>query len=182
MAKQVAKTYGEALFMMAVEDGKSDSYLEEVTGILAILEENPDFEQLMKHPKISKVEKEEIVENVFKGNVSKEMTGFLKLVVSKERYGEIKNIFSYFVDKMKEEKKIGVAYVTCAVALDEARKKAVEDKLLATTGYKKMEMHYEVNESLIGGMVIRIGDRIVDSSVRTKIEEMKKQLLQIQLG
>ena len=182
MAKQVAKTYGEALFMMAVEDGKSDSYLEEVTGILAILEENPDFDALMKHPKISKLEKEEIVENVFKENVSKEMTGFLKLVVSKERYGEIRNIFHYFIDKMKEEKKIGVAHVTCAVALDDARKKAVEDKLLATTDYKKMEMHYNVDESLIGGMVIRIGDRIVDSSVRTKLEEMKKTLLQIQLG
>ena len=128
------------------------------------------------------VEKEEIVENVFRDNVSREMTGFLKLVVSKERYGEIRNIFHYFIDKMKEEKKIGVAYVTCAVALDDARKKAVEDKLLETTDYKKMEMHYDVDEGLIGGMVIRIGDRIVDSSVRTKIEEMKKTLWQIQLG
>ena len=75
-----------------------------------------------------------------------------------------------------------MAYVTCAVALDDARKKAVEDKLLETTDYKKMEMHYDVDEGLIGGMVIRIGDRVVDSSVRTKIEEMKKTLLQIQLG
>ena len=182
MAKQVAKTYGEALFMMAVEDGKSDSYLEEVTGILAILEENPDFDALMKHPKISKLEKEEIVENVFKENVSKEMTGFLKLVVSKERYGEIRNIFHYFIDKMKEEKKIGVAYVTTAMELSEAQKKAVEAKLLETAGYKEMEIHYSVDSAIIGGMIIRINDRVVDSSVRTKLEEMKKTLLQIQLG
>ncbi len=182
MAKQVAKIYGEALFDLAVEQQKTDAYLEEVLGISKILEENPEFDKLMKHPKISKAEKQEIVENVFGGSVSKEMTGFFKLVVSKERYRDINGIFSYFVDRVKEERKIGVAYVTTAISLDAGKQAQVEQRLLQTTHYKKMEMHYSVDESLIGGMIIRIKDRVVDSSVRTKLLEMKKELLQIQLG
>lgn len=182
MAKQVAKIYGEALFDLAMEQQKADSYLDEVQGIAKILEENPEFDKLMKHPKISKAEKQEIVENVFGKNVSKEMTGFLKLVVSKERYRDINGIFSYFVDRVKEERKIGVAYVTTAIPLDAGKQARVEQRLLQTTSYKKMEMHYSVDESLIGGMIIRIKDRVVDSSVRTKLLEMKKELLQIQLG
>ena len=53
----------------------------------------------------------------------------------------------------------------------------VEQKLLATTAFKKMEMHFQVEEELIGGVIIRIGDRVVDSSIRTKLYEMRRQLL-----
>ena len=60
-------------------------------------------------------------------------------------------------------------------------KKNVEKKLLDTTDYVSFEMHYEVEPDLIGGMVIRIGDRVVDSSVRTKIYELSKELSKIQL-
>ena len=182
MAKLVAKTYGEALFELAMEKQDPEEFLQEAQGILNILEENPDFDKLMKHPKISKTEKEEVVETVFAGRISREMTGFLKLVVNKDRYGEVKDIIRFFAEKLQEERKIGVAYVTTAVEMTEEQKKAVMDKLLATTSYKVMKMHYIVDASIIGGMIIRIKDRVVDSSVRTKLEEMKKQLLQIQLA
>ena len=68
------------------------------------------------------------------------------------------------------------------VELDAGQKDAVKAKLLETSGYAKMEMHYEVDASIIGGMIIRIGGRVVDSSVRTKLDGLTKQLLQIQLG
>lgn len=182
MAKLVSKTYGEALFEVAMEEQKADVFLEEALVILTTLEQNPQLDKLMKHPKISKQEKEQVFENIFKGHISEEMLGFIKLVVNKERYSELPKIFRYLVDRIKEEKKIGVAFVTTAVELTEAKKQSVKMRLLQTTQYKEMEMHYSVDESLIGGMVIRIKDRVVDSSVRTQLEEMKKQLLQIQLG
>ena len=60
--------------------------------------------------------------------------------------------------------------------------KEVERKLLETTSYQQMEMHYQTDESLIGGMVIRIGDRVVDSSIKTKLSELTRQLMKIQLS
>ena len=66
--------------------------------------------------------------------------------------------------------------------LTEAQKQAVKNKLLATTSYQTFDVYYHVDPTLIGGMVIRVGDRVVDSSIRTKLEDMKKQLLNIQLG
>ncbi len=182
MAKLVSKTYGEALFEVAMEEQKADMFLEEAREILAVLEQNPDLNKLMKHPKISKAEKEQVLDSVFQGRVSGEMSGFMKLLIKKERYSELPSIFEYLIGRIKEEKKIGVAYVNTAVELSSEKKEAVKQRLLETTHYVKMEMHYAVDETLIGGMVIRIGDRVVDSSVRTKLEEMKKQLLQIQLG
>lgn len=71
--------------------------------------------------------------------------------------------------------------MTSAMELSEAQKEAVEKRLLETTKYVKFEMHYAVDSALIGGMVIRIGDRVVDSSVRTKLNDLARELSKIQL-
>ncbi len=181
MAKLVSKTYGEALFELAVEEGKEDEFLSEILQLKGLLAENPDFGKLMNHPKILKEEKLDVLKKVFDGRISKELLGFLHLIISKDRYGDIDAILDYFVDEVKSLKGIGIAYVTTASDLSEAKKKEVEDKLLSTTSFEKMEMHYRVDEDLIGGMVIRIGDRVVDSSVKTRLYELSKQLLKVQL-
>lgn len=181
MAKLISKTYGDALFELAVEKKCEDSMLAEAETLLTALDENPDFLKLMTHPKILKEEKLKILEGVFKGRISDELTGFMTIVIKKDRFVEMEEIFRYFISRVKEYKGIGVAYVTTPFALDEIKKASVKERLLATTSYKKMEIHYNVDGELIGGMVIRIGDRVVDSSVRTKLEELKRQLLNVRL-
>lgn len=82
MAKLVSKTYGEALFELAVEEGKEEEFLQEIESLKEILDANPDFGKLMNHPKILKEEKLKVVEEVFKGHISKELLGFLHIVVA----------------------------------------------------------------------------------------------------
>ena len=184
MAKLVSKTYGEALYEAAVETGadKAAELMEEIRGVMGILADNPEFDGLLKHPGIPKQEKLQVVDDVFRGRVSDELRNFLEIVVSKERYGDLNDIFGYYITRVKEEQKIGVAYVETAVELTEGQKNAVETKLLETSGYREMEMNYSVDPAIIGGMVVRINDRVVDSSIRTKLDGLTKQLLQIQLG
>lgn len=182
MAKLISKTYGEALFELAVEEKKIDVFLDEVNCVLNAFKQNEDFFKLLNHPKISKEEKIRVVENVFKGRISDEVTGFLTLIISKERYKELDAILEYFINRVKEEKGIGTVYVTTAVPLNEIQKVQVKEKLLSTTVYNEMEIIYSVDESLIGGMIIRIKDRVVDSSIKTKLSEIKKQLYKIQIG
>ena len=181
MAKLIGATYGEALFELAVEEGREEELMNEVILLRELLSENPDFGKLMNHPKVLKEDKLEVLEAVFKGRVSEELVGFLHLIVSKDRYGEIDSILDYFIDEVKQVKGIGVAYVATALDLSEAKKKEVEQKLLSTTSFTRMEMHYQVDESLIGGMVIRIGDRVVDSSIRSKLSGLERELLKVQL-
>ena len=182
MAKLVTGTYGEALFELAIEEKKEKEMLEEVTLLSKILKENQDFSNMMNHPKILKEEKIEALENVFKGRFSDELTGFLVLILQKDRYKDIDGILADFVSKMKEYLKIGIAYVTTAVSLKDSQKKEIEKKLLDTTSYETMEMHYAEDSSLIGGMLIRIGDRVVDSSIRTKLEHLTKELSNLQIS
>ena len=91
-------------------------------------------------------------------------------------------MFTYFISAYKEEKKIGVVSVTTPFALSESKKFEIQKKLLQTTGYRSLEITYNVDESLIGGMVIRIKDRVVDSSVKTRLKELEKSLRGLQIG
>lgn len=169
------------MFELAVEENKVDELLGEIEQLQKILKENEEFGKLMTHPKIIKEEKLQVAENVFKGRISDELLGFLTIIIFKDRYQEIDEILEYFLTEVKKYKGIGVATVTTAVPLKEEQCKKIERRLLDTTDYKSMEMHYRQDASLIGGMVIRIGDRVVDSSISTKLNELQKELLKVQI-
>ncbi len=181
MAKLISKTYGDALFELAVEEDKIDALLEEIEQLQKVLSENDEFGRLMNHPKIIKEEKIQVAKNVFEGRMSDELLGFLIIIISKDRYRDIDAILDYFIAEVKKYKGIGIATVTTAVPLREEQCKKIEQRLLDTTSYTTMEMNYMLDKSLIGGMVIRIGDRVVDSSIKTKLSELQKELLKVQL-
>ena len=181
MAKLVSKTYGDALFELAVETGRLDTLLEEVKAVSQALRENEDLTRLMNHPKIVKEDKIKLIEDIFKGRVSDELVGLMRMIVEKDHYNELDSVLTYFIDQVKEYRNIGTAYVTSALPLSDAQKAAVEKRLLETTKYVKFEMHYKTDAALIGGMVIRIGDRVVDSSVKNKLNNLTRELSKITL-
>lgn len=176
MAKLVSKTYGDALFAVALEENRMDEFFEAVKVVAEILRTNDEFGKLMNHPKIMKEDKVKIVEDTFSGRIPKEIVGVMTILVTKGRAEEMLSVFDYFIDLVKEEKKIGIASVTTAVRLSDKQKAKVEQKLLDTTKYETFEMNYSVDASLIGGMVIRIGDRVVDSSIKSKLDRLTREL------
>ena len=181
MAKLVSKTYGDALFELALEEDKLDLLFEESKVIKEVFQSNSELIKLLNHPKIDKDEKIKVIEDIFRDRASEDFVGFLTIIVRKERQNEILSILDYFIGVVKEYKKIGVAYVTTAIELSDECKKNILDKLLATTHYETFEMNYTVDKAIIGGMIIRIGDRVVDTSISHKIENLSRELYKIQL-
>lgn len=181
MAKLIEKVYGESLFELAVEEGKTGTLLEEVQTVKQVLADNPELAKLMQHPGIPENEKEKVLENVWGGRVSREVTGLMLLLLKKEHYRQLPLVLDYFLEKVREKEKIGTAYVKTAAPLTENQKEKVERRLLETTSYKSFRIHFDVDEALIGGMVIRIGDRVLDNSIKTRLENLSRQLYQIKL-
>ncbi len=182
MAKLVSNTYGEALFELVSEKNTVSSMLEEVSGLQMVLKENKELSVLMNNPKVSRDEREEIVRNVFEGRISEDLLNFLVLLVQKGRYAYVEEILAYFTDRVKEAEGIGTAYVTTAMELTPAKKDEIHKKLLATTSYREIEVIYQVDPAIIGGMTVRINDRVVDSSIKTKLDSMERTLHAIQLA
>ncbi len=182
MAKLVSKVYGDALLETAREKDCLDSLYEEVRALSEILDSQPDLIRLLDHPQVVREEKLRIISDIFEGRVSADMLGFLLTVTEKGRQNDLPAIFRYFIARVKEIRGIGTAHVSTAAELTAEQKSRVEKRLLETTRYTAFEMDYTVDPSLIGGMVIRIGDRVVDSSVKGRLYDLKKRLLDVQLA
>lgn len=182
MAKLVSKTYGDALFEVAKSENRIDEFYQQIQVLLEVLHTNEELTKLMDQPKIIKEDKIKIIEETFGGTVAREIVGVMTLLINKGHYTDMESVFEYFIDVVKEEKRIGVAYVTTPLDVSKDTQSEIEKKLLDTTRYKTFEMHFDVDSSLIGGMVIRIGDRVVDSSIKTKLFELSRELKNIQIG
>ncbi len=181
MAKLVSSVYGDALFDIAMEKNNLDKIYREILELKTIFESNKELSGVLELPRVTGEEKMSLVDGIFSGRVSPEVLGMLKIVVEKGRQSEFIGIFDYFISRYKEERGIGIAYVKSAEELTKEQKQNILDKLLSTTKYLSFEMHYEVDQSLIGGLVIRIKDRILDSSIKSRIEDIERKLMGIKI-
>lgn len=182
MAKLVEKVYGDALFQLALEENKVNDFLLEAREIQNCILNNTQMTQFMSHPGIAKKKKISLVEEILGNHLSKEIVGFLVLIIEKGHYNQLKDILIYFKNQVKEYKHIGVVSITTPSELKVEQMTQIEEKLLRTTTYEKLEAHYYVDESLIGGMIIRMKDRLIDSSLKTKLEKLTKELLNIRVS
>ncbi|MFV0465855.1 MAG: F0F1 ATP synthase subunit delta [Lachnospiraceae bacterium] len=181
MAKLVSKTYGDALFEVAKEEDKVDAFFVESKEVLNILNTNQDFAKLMNHPKIVSEEKVQIMESIFKGRISDEIVGLMRVLILKSRFKQMPSVFEYFIQIVKEYKSIGIAHIYSARELSDDQKTEIVNKLIHTTGYAEVEMNYIVDPSLLGGIKIQVGDRVIDGTIKTRINDLKRELLKIQL-
>lgn len=182
MAKLVSKVYGDALFSLALEENIIDQIWEETKAVRDAIVENPDFLSVINHPEVTLEKKIAILDEVFKQKVSTHMMGFFNVLIQKGRFNDIISILDYFDSQAKEYKNIGVVKVSTPIPLKDNQKEQVEKRLLEVSKYEKLEIEYKVDESLLGGMVIRIGDRVLDNSISSKLENMSRQLYKVKLS
>ena len=176
MAELIDKTYGEALFQLSLEEGKVEEYADEVRSIKEAIAENPEFMVLLDHPQITREEKVEVMRNCLDGRAS-DSDRLLCYVIQAGRQHFLMGMIDYFLDAVRKYQHIGIADVTSACALSDAQKAAVEKRLLETMGDVSIEINYQVDPEIIGGLVIRIGDKVADNSIRTQINTLTKAIL-----
>ena len=178
MASRVDKIYGDAYISVKTDEDDLLEALEEAKAVKEILDSNTDF---LNHPQITKEEKMEAAKNVFDGRVSDDMTGFLMIIIKKGRFKEFDGIFTYIISNIKRQLGIGALHVTSAMPLSQEQKDKILKKVIASSEYQKLEVTYETDKDIIGGLILRMDDRIVDNSIRTKLDSMGRYLSQIQL-
>ena len=182
MARSIKKIYGTALYEAGLSSGNLSRLYEDVRFVQQCFRENPGLMSLLLHPRITREEKLETLSSVFSDRVSTEMMGLFSVVTEKDRQAELQGILETFLELTKEHLQIGICEVSTPNELNQAEKDRIEKKILSTTSYRSLEMHYHVEPELLGGMVIRLGDTVVDSSIRTKLQKMQRELTSIQLS
>ncbi len=180
MAQLVNETYAQALFDAAVESNMLVAVYEDFTGITSAFRNEIAFYELFRTPKIDKLEKKQIVDSVFGGQVCQEMLNFLKVLIDKRRTFNILGIFDAFEVLYQSHFKIQKATVKTVTPMTEAQVIQLSQKLEAMTG-SKVEVVNVIDPTIMGGMLVQIGDQVLDGSLKRKLEGLKDSLAQISL-
>lgn len=175
MAKLVSKRYASGLFEAGLELNKSDEFKEEALFIKKVLSQEPDLKAVLEHPKIGKDEKKTILSNIFKDSISKEMLNFLYIVVDKRRERYIEDMFDYYMYLYNEEHNIVEATAITAVPMDEKEKKKLTVILSNKTG-KSVKVKNVVKEDILGGVMLRIENKVMDGTVKGQLESLERSL------
>lgn len=175
MAELVAITYGKALFEVAEELNKVDIILEEIDFIKEVFQREPDFYELYKSPQINRGEKKNILRTIFGDNISAELQNFMFVLIDKTRTSAFIEIAKEYIRLANEYKNIREGTIYTAAMLKDSQKQAIEARLSAITG-KSIKLNVVVDSSLIGGLKVKIGDKVVDASVQNKLKNLKETI------
>ncbi len=176
MVELVSRRYSSALFELALEENSVDTLYADALGLVATLKSETEFLKVVNHPEVTLEEKAELLKKVFGGKISETFFGFFNVVLHKNREEELLSILEAFVAKCEEYKGIVEAVVISAKALNDAQVSKIKEKLSQNLN-KEVRVSTTVDESLIGGMVIYVDGKELDSSVKTYLEEQRKTLL-----
>jgi len=169
--KRIASRYAKSLIDLAVERNMLEKVFEDIRFFNSTCRQNPELENLFRSPIINLDKKQQIVSGIFKSKVDPLTASFLDIIVKKNRSSYLLAIAAEFIAQYMEIKNIATASVSTASSLSDAVKTEIAEVLQAQTG-KTIELSSKVDKSLIGGLVVQMGDRLYDASIRTKIKNI----------
>lgn len=174
-AEQLGKTYAQALLAAAEKAGLTDKIVQQLTQLVdEYLGGSPQLAAAFSSPRIEVEEKERIIDKVFGGDFEPLLLTFLKVMASRGRLGYVAAVRDGVLALYDEMSGRVLAKVRTAVPLDDNLRSSITERLAVATG-KKVRLEESVDSGLIGGMVIRIGDTVFDSSVANQIDGIAKR-------
>lgn len=171
MMTETAKKYGGSLYELASEENQMDLVLEQLGTVLSLMKENPLYEKLLSEPSISKDDRVRLLDEAFGADMWPYLLNFLKLMCEKGYMGEVKGCAKEYRRLYNEAHGIVEATVTSAVALTDAQKKALHDKLEKMKG-KRVDMTCYVNPALIGGIRLDMDGKRYDGTAKERIDAL----------
>ncbi len=175
MASSAATRYAQAVFSLGKERGTLDVWQSDLTN-LATLTGDSRVSTYLSNPSITADTKLATLEASLPSTVQPELRNLAKLLVVRGRTNLIPQIREIFEDQVRAERGITVAQVTTSEPLTAEEEALVREKLAAMTG-NTIEITATVDPDIIGGIVVRIGDQVIDGSVRNKLERMRTRLV-----
>lgn len=172
----VARVYAAALTEIGRDTHALGTIYDDLQAVHRLYEGDRWFRQFFTSPRIDRVLKWNAIEKAFKGKVGRPVLGLLRVLIDKGREPVFDNVVDQY-EKMKDLAENRVhAYVVVARPLADELRKAVQGRLELTCG-KSVMIHERVDPAALGGASIRVGDRVIDRTLRTKLAALKKRLL-----
>ncbi|CAG7839304.1 ATP synthase F0F1 subunit delta [Clostridium novyi B str. ATCC 27606] len=175
MYEYLDRRYALALYEVADKNGKVKEYIQELKEIVDLINNNGELLKIVQHPQVTTSKKKKIFKEIFKGKIDDNLLAFLLILIEKER-------IMYLKEKVKEMEKIHlekqniiVAHIKSVIPLNEEQKSVLVEKL-SKKYEKNIMLKEQLDKSLIGGLYVRIGDDVIDGTIKGKFEEIRKRV------
>ena len=171
-----ARRYAQAVFQIAVESGELERWLDDLTQLADSIT-NEEFRQTMSAPRISMAQKESLIRESLGSSVGPLALNLMCLLASRGQVQVLPGIADSFQEMLDAHQGIERAEVVSAVSLSDAQRDQVARMLNDLSG-KDVRLTTRVDPEILGGLVIRIGDRVMDGSARARLQNMRRELAQ----
>ena len=169
----ISDRYASALYDLAAEKKIVDLVLEDLTFLQKCIQENKDLKLLAKSPLITSSDKLNIFEKILSKRKADNITNiFLKVISRNKRFAKLSSIISQFMNINSLKRGDVLADVTSADELSHNQKNEIRDQLKQTLG-EKLSLNFNVDRKIIGGLIVKVGSKMIDSSLATKINKLK---------
>lgn len=172
----IAKRYARAFFEIAEEDKQLENYFRELNSFSGIIESNDDLKGFLANPIFDQAEKKSVVESILqKTDVSRVTSNYLKLLTDKQRIVILRDIVDAYRELMDTALKTVRVTVKTAFPLSQELVQKLQNGLELQTG-KQVHMTITEDQSLLGGIVVRVGDTVYDNSIKTQLNNIRNLL------
>lgn len=175
LANEAAPKYAQALFELGERDGKLDFFSAQLKTVAELFASHAELRQIMFYPQVPAEVKKDTLQKVFGQDLDKMIMNFLMLLVDRRRISGIGQIWHEFRQRVNAVNNVEEAEVITAVPLAEMTKAALQQKLSEISG-KSIVLHTKINPSIVGGVVVRIGDKLIDGSVLRQLADIRHEL------
>ncbi len=173
--EEVVRGYAEALFRVVRAEGQLDRVEDELFRFGKVLEANYELKQALSDQSLDKAQRTKILEELLADKVSPHTLSLLSFVVEQGRGRQLPQILEELSALAAEARNTVVAEVRSAIPLERTQREELERALSKATG-KNVEVKVLVDPSVIGGVVAKIGDTVIDGTVRRRLEQLKEQV------
>lgn len=172
-----AKNYSKALVEMVRDNVISfEDLSKDLATVSEILETSQDLRLTLENPTVSEAVKSQIVEEVFKNEVHPQVVNFLMVLIDKNRFSEFPQIKADYEIKLDDVNKIQSVEITSAVELSDEYRERILQKLSEKL-QKNIRPNWKVDENIIAGLIYRINDNVIDTSIKSKLDKLNKNLM-----
>jgi F-type H+-transporting ATPase subunit delta len=175
MSSKAAARYAKSLIDLSQEQNAFEDLMNDMVLFEKVVDNNSELEAILKNPIVPLDKKAGILADVFGSKVHQITQSFLKLVVNKGRSGILLDTAKQFIAQYQAIKGIVTAEVTSAIALTAANKAEIDDLVKKKLGAKEVIIKEKVNEKLIGGFILKVGDKQFDASISGGLNKLKKE-------
>jgi F-type H+-transporting ATPase subunit delta len=172
--EEIGQVYSRALFEAAVEGGKLDEIQEQLSIWADALGENKNLQTFFFSPRFSSLEKKQAIRRIIDG-ADERFLNFLELLAERHRLPATFRIRRAFDELWREEHRMLPVEVTSAVELDEALIRSIGERIEERTG-RRVELTSRVDPDIIGGLVLRVGNKVLDASIQGRLERLRRQI------